>query len=160
MSFLCVLVHRLFNFLSLMSHFPFGRNRGVSWLFYQGEAIAELLDWGGVLLTSAVAFLLPLYLALRILITTDAEGSIDVYGTPVSRKTQIMLLYVLLFVAATAVALAIVGQIVSDKTITNYLLSKAYLNDTNVTIMSQAHYQNNRAMRGLAELRLVEELGP
>ena len=70
---------------------------GVSWLFYQGHAIAELLDWGGVLLTSAVAFLLPLYLALRVLVTTDAEGSIQVYGKELSRATQVKLLYALLF---------------------------------------------------------------
>lgn len=86
-----------------------------------------------MLLTSAVAFLLPLYLALRILVTTDAEGSIDVYGMPVNRETQIMLLYSLLFVAAAAVGLAIVGQIASDEATDQYLHSKIYMNDTNAT---------------------------
>ena len=114
-------------------------------MFYQGRAIAELLDWGGVLLTSAVAFLLPLYLALRVLVATDAEGSIDVYGIPLSRRVQIMLLYALLFVAGAAVSMAIVGQTITDNTEETYLHSKLYLNDTNVTIMSEAHYP---AVRG------------
>ena len=52
----------------------------LSWLFYQGDVIGDLLDWGGVLLTSAVAFLLPLCLALRVLRSTDYVGSVAVYG--------------------------------------------------------------------------------
>jgi hypothetical protein len=105
-----------------------------SWLFYQGDAIAELLDWGGVLFTAAVAFILPLYLAVRVLVTTDNEGSIVVYGFPVSRSKQVSLLYALLFVAAAAVVAAIAGQIMADEA--TYLHSIVYLNDTNVTVLS------------------------
>jgi hypothetical protein len=82
-----------------------------SWIFYQGDAIKELLDWGGVLFTSVVAFLLPLYLALRVLKTTDRVGSIHVYGRPVSGQNQIKSLYVLLLVAVVAVICAIGGQV-------------------------------------------------
>lgn len=83
----------------------------VSWLLYQGDSIGQLLDWSGVLLTSVVAFILPLYLALRILLTTDHVGSIHIYGTPISRERQVFWLYVTLFVAAAAVAAAIGGQL-------------------------------------------------
>lgn len=73
---------------------------GASWIFYQGSSIAVLLSWGGVLLTSAVAFLLPLYLALSVLVTTDAKGSIDAYGIlSMSRPCQILWLKVLVVVA-------------------------------------------------------------
>jgi amino acid permease len=82
-----------------------------SWMFYQGDAIKELLDWGGVLLTSVVAFLLPLYLALLVLKTTDRVGSIHVYGRHVSRQKQIKSLYFLLLVAVVAVIAAIGGQV-------------------------------------------------
>lgn len=63
---------------------------GASWIFYQGSAIAELMDWGGVLLTSAGAYFLPLYLALRVLIhhTSDAQGSIAVYVEATSRMSR------------------------------------------------------------------------
>jgi amino acid permease len=87
-----------------------------SWLFYQGDAIGELLQWGGVLLTSTLAFVLPLYIALRALVmsTDQKEGSIHVYGVGTSRQAQMIWLYVLLFVATFAVALAIGGQVVSS----------------------------------------------
>jgi amino acid permease len=76
----------------------------ISWIFYTGNDIGALLAWGGVLLTSAVAFLLPLYLARLALLAqpvaaaaalTDSddddgdgddsddnllEGSVNVYG--------------------------------------------------------------------------------
>jgi hypothetical protein len=86
-----------------------------SWLFYQGDAIGELLQWGGVLLTSTLAFVLPLYIALRALVTTDQKGSIHVYGAGTSRRQQMICLYVLLFVASFAVALAIGGQVSANR---------------------------------------------
>lgn len=85
-----------------------------SWIFYQGDAIGKVLDWGGVFLTSAIAFLLPLYIALRALVTTNQEGSIQVYGRSVNRKRQIFFLNILLFIAAIAVILAIVGQVAAQ----------------------------------------------
>jgi len=102
----------------------------LSWLLYQGNSVGELLDWGGVLLTSAIAFLLPLYLALRILKTTDTEGIIPVYG-PFwrSRPSQIRALYGLLLITSIAVVIAIAGQFLADEE--TYLSSNAYLNGTN-----------------------------
>jgi hypothetical protein len=85
-----------------------------SWLFYQGDKIGKLLEWGGVLLTSTLAFVLPLYISLRAMVKNGQKGSIDVYGTGTSRRKQVICLYVLLFVASCAVALAIGGQIVAD----------------------------------------------
>ena len=81
-------------------------------MFYQGNAIADLLSWGGVLFTSAVAFLLPLYLALRALLAyPEAEGSIEVYGGYFkSFQAQKVALYTLLFLAGVAVCLGIIGQ--------------------------------------------------
>jgi hypothetical protein len=88
----------------------------LSWIFYQGDSIAELLSWGGILFTSAVAFLLPLYLALRTLITfPDAKGSLHVYGGLIqNRETQIRMLYFLLLAASVAVCLGIIGQADAD----------------------------------------------
>ena len=112
---------------------------GASWIFYQGSAIADLLDWGGVLLTSAVAFLLPLYLALRVLIhhASDAQGSIAVYGeatSRMSRSEQIKWLKVLLGIAIVAVAFAIVGQLMAAESKSDYLVSDKYVNDpTHIT---------------------------
>lgn len=127
---------------------------GTAWIFYQGDAIEKLLDWSGIVLTSTLAFLLPFYLALRVLqqtaplpakntdvMTDDPSvspdpgiGSIRVYGNCgwlSSRKAQIVSLYVLLAIASTGVFLAIGGQIywaVEREEV--FLRSEAYLNDT------------------------------
>jgi hypothetical protein len=89
---------------------------GLGWLFYQGAAINELLDWGGILFTGAIAFLLPLYLAVRVLKQDDTEiGSLNVYGGFVtSRKWELYATVALLVVASTSVVLAIVGQALYD----------------------------------------------
>lgn len=111
---------------------------GLAWVFYQGDAVGELLEWSGTLLTSAVAFLLPLYLALRAL-TTDPDGrrqgSVSVYGRSVlsGRKAQIASLYVLLFLAAAGVMCAIGGQLLAAEAEEAYLHSEAYLNGTDVS---------------------------
>jgi hypothetical protein len=47
-------------------------------------------------------------------VNNDQNGSIHVYGIGTSRRKQVIYLYVLLFVASCAVALAIGGQIVAD----------------------------------------------
>jgi hypothetical protein len=101
-----------------------------------GRRHCGALGLGRCPLYAAMAFLLPLYLALRVLVTTDHKGSIRVYGFPVSQSKQVCLLYALLFVAAVAVVAAIAGQIMADET--RYLHSIAYLNDSNVTIVSYA----------------------
>jgi amino acid permease len=93
----------------LAVYFPWG----VSWMLYQGKAVTELLSWGGVIFTSAVAFLLPLVLALHTVLEFDQEGSIHVYGTRgwiVSRQAQIVTLIVLLSLAVVSVGTAVAGQ--------------------------------------------------
>jgi amino acid permease len=90
----------------------------ISWVFYTGNDIGALLDWGGVLLTSAVAFLLPLYLArlaLKAQPVDDFEGSVVVYGEwwtclRNNREAQMKALTVLVVIAAVSVAAAIGGQ--------------------------------------------------
>lgn len=128
---------------------------GLAWVFYQGDAIGELLDWSGTLLTSAVAFLLPLYLALRALVTDPEErrqGSVSVYGSSkgmASRKAQITSLYVLLFLAAAGVMLAIGGQIWVAEEQEEYLHSVAYLNATEAAAAAAAALRN---LKGIAAL--------
>ena len=111
---------------------------GLSWIFYQGNSIAELLSWGGVLFTSAVAFLLPLYLALRTLVVApNVEGSIDVYGGYIkSKEAQTMALYITLFVAMVSVCLGIVGKAESFFLAQQLANDPEYLNDdSNLTLV-------------------------
>jgi hypothetical protein len=111
----------------------------LSWLFYQGSAVSELLDWGGILFTGALAFLLPLYLAIRVLrqsnrddddatttegsssrtvtnTTAAVEGSIDVYlGFFRSRVSELRATVVVMIASFTCVAVAIMGQLYYDE---------------------------------------------
>lgn len=87
-----------------------------SWMFYQGEAITNLLSWGGILFTSLIAFILPLVLALHSLDETDNEGSVDVYcpfHLP-NKKSQRIALQVLLVLSGIAIVAAICGNIFND----------------------------------------------
>lgn len=86
----------------------------ISWMFYQGDAVTELLAWGGVLFTSAVAFILPLLLALHTVLEFDAQGVIDVYyGKFTSWNAQRNALVVLLVLAVVSVIVAIIGLIIA-----------------------------------------------
>jgi hypothetical protein len=86
--------------------FPFS----ISWMFYQGNAVTELLAWGGVLFTSAVAFILPLVLALHTVLEFDAQGAIAIYfGKFTAWKAQRNALIVLLGLAVVSVIVAILG---------------------------------------------------
>jgi len=116
-----------------------------SWILYQGDSIGQLLNWCGVLFTSAVAFILPLYLALRVLVGTDENGSIHVYGIPVRRERQISLLYVTLFLAVCAVTLAIGGQIIATRERIEYLNSDQYINDELLakSLRRQSHHHHH-----------------
>jgi hypothetical protein len=88
---------------------------GFGWLFYQGSAISELLSWGGILFTGAIAFLLPLCLAVRVLRQTETPGSIKVYGNLFSsRKAEVNATIALFVFAAACVTIAIIGQAVYD----------------------------------------------
>lgn len=104
----------------------------VSWAFYQGDAIEELLSWGGVLFTSAAAFILPLYLALRVLVFyPEAQGSIDVYcGYLESKEAKTKSLYALLFLAGVAVCLGIFGQAQADLSSNELEHDEEYLEDS------------------------------
>jgi len=84
---------------------------GLSWVFYQGSSIASLLSWGGVLFTSAVAFILPLALSLYLLTyKADLVGAIDVYGQVIQTQTgKKRVVIVLLVTAFASVAYAFVG---------------------------------------------------
>ncbi|KAL7570139.1 hypothetical protein ACA910_019979 [Epithemia clementina (nom. ined.)] len=119
----------------------------LSWLLYQGDSIGQLLDWSGVLLTSAVAFILPLYLALRILVTTDQQGSVDIYGVKISKERQIFWLYVTLFVAVCAVVAAIGGQVLAVSVTPSYVDPAEYQNSslfTKVLEHSGNHHHHHR----------------
>ena len=104
----------------------------LSWIFYQG-GVGDLLSWGGVIFTSAIAFILPLYIALRALVRSETYGSIQVYGMPVGKTRQILFLRVTLFVACAAVTIAIFGQLLVAEEKRYYLHSGEYVN-SNETI--------------------------
>ena len=92
----------------LAVYLPFG----VAWLLYQGEAVTELLSWGGVMFTSIVAFILPLLLALHTVLEFESKGSIQVYfGFFTSKWSQVVSLVVLLVVAVISVVVAVLGNI-------------------------------------------------
>lgn len=106
----------------------------VSWLFYQGNAISELLDWGGILFTGALAFLLPLYLAIRVLRMDSDEapvGSIDVYlGFVKSREQELKTTVIVLMASLACVGIAIAGQLYYDEQQELLMQRDSYANDT------------------------------
>lgn len=107
---------------------------GIGWAFYAGDSIGMLLSWGGVLLLSSVAFLLPLFLAYRTLKTKPEEaGAVEVYGpflkTP---KEQKVALRFLLVTATVSVVIAILGAFLGDQATALYLSSANYLNSTTI----------------------------
>jgi hypothetical protein len=115
-----------------------------AWMFYQGSAVDELLSWGGILFTSAVAFLLPLYLAIRVLRQGEdddqavaGESSIQVYGKWITSKRMELYATISLFVIAFAAVLAaIVGQAYYDAE-QELLLQDATTTFVNNTIAEQ-----------------------
>ena len=84
-----------------------------SWLFYQGDAITTLLSWGGILFTSIIAFILPLWIALHTLDTSDEQGVISVYGiySVTSKTRQKQLLRILMGLSLFSIAAAILGNV-------------------------------------------------
>ena len=87
----------------------------ISWIFYQGDAITQLLSWGGIIFTSLVAFILPLLISYHALTTEpDREGSINVYGgktTSLSVDVQVRLLRLFFVIAIISIAAAIAGNV-------------------------------------------------
>jgi hypothetical protein len=90
---------------------------GLGWVFYQGSAINELLSWGGVLFTGTIAFVLPLFVAVKVLKKSDTpQGSVDVYGRFIpSRKWELHATIILLVLSTASVIFAIAGQALHDK---------------------------------------------
>lgn len=83
-----------------------------SWVFYQGDAIYQLLSWGGIIFTSLIAFVLPLCLSLRSIEMTSDEGSVDVYQPfhVTAKKQQKFVIKVILVFAIASIAAAIIGN--------------------------------------------------
>jgi len=83
-----------------------------SWIFYQGDAITQLLSWGGIIFTSLIAFILPLLLSLRSIETGKAEGSVNVYKPfhLTSEKAQKLAIRVVLVLATASIIVAILGN--------------------------------------------------
>jgi hypothetical protein len=110
--------HNVGNLLAVV--LPFS----VSWMFYQGDAILQLLSWGGIIFTSLVAFVLPLLIALHAIDTSDEEGSVVVYGSwkLTSKKSRKIVLRLLLVLAGLAISAAILGHVFNEEMIA-FLLS-------------------------------------
>jgi hypothetical protein len=87
-----------------------------SWLFYQGDWVTQLLSWGGIIFTSLVAFILPLWIALHTLDTSDEKGVIEVYGrfTVLSKVVQKRRLYILMGLTMLSIMAAIAGNFVQQ----------------------------------------------
>jgi hypothetical protein len=107
---------------------------GIGWAFYAGDAIGTLLSWGGILLLSSVAFILPLSLAYRALKARPEEaGAVEVYGPFFKTfKQQKVALRILLMTATASVVIAILGEFLGDQATALYLSSTNYLNSTSV----------------------------
>jgi hypothetical protein len=92
----------------------------VSWLLYKGEAVRNLLSWGGVICTSFIAFICPLVVSLHAVEEYEEHGSVDAYPNffqilQTSKRAQARALRVLLVLAILAVIAAIVGNLEGDQ---------------------------------------------
>jgi len=87
-----------------------------SWLFYQGDSVTKLLSWGGIIFTSVVAFILPLWIALHTLETSEELGVIDVYGsfTVHSKSVQKRRLIILMSLAGISILAAVGGNLLDQ----------------------------------------------
>ena len=86
----------------------------ISWLFYTGDWITQLLSWGGMVFTTLVAFIFPILIALHTLEVTDEPGSVPIYGSweLTQLSSQKTALKVLLALAILASILALIGNVV------------------------------------------------
>jgi hypothetical protein len=93
----------------LAVYFPFS----ISWLLYRSSSVATLLSWGGVIFTGLIAFLFPVLLAIYVTRIVDVEGSVSVsFGGFRSKRINLMLLYILLFLIVVSLVVALVGNII------------------------------------------------
>ena len=84
-----------------------------SWIFYQGDAIYQLLSLGGIIFTSLIVFILPLVVSLRALDVSTDEGSVDVYKPlhPMSKSTQKVATRVIISLAVASIIAAGLGNL-------------------------------------------------
>jgi hypothetical protein len=84
-----------------------------SWIFYQGDAVTNILSWGGIIFTSLIAFILPLLLSLHSLETGNDEGSVNVYKPwrVISITSQRTALRILLAFASVSIIIGILGNL-------------------------------------------------
>lgn len=85
-----------------------------SWVFYKGDAIYQLLSWGGIMFQSLIAFILPLLLALRALEVASDEGSVNVYKPlhVASKKAKRLAIRIILLLAVASIIAAILGNFI------------------------------------------------
>eukprot|EP00593_Proboscia_inermis_P015434 CAMPEP_0171325484 /NCGR_PEP_ID=MMETSP0816-20121228/116834_1 /TAXON_ID=420281 /ORGANISM="Proboscia inermis, Strain CCAP1064/1" /LENGTH=253 /DNA_ID=CAMNT_0011824667 /DNA_START=454 /DNA_END=1215 /DNA_ORIENTATION=- len=87
----------------------------LSWMLYQGDAIKELISWGGVICISFVCFLAPLSMSLKVAQNSRVKGSINVFnGLLRTRKEEIKGLQILLVLAVISVTVSIAGLGLSE----------------------------------------------
>ena len=82
---------------------------GISWLFYRGGLVTELLSWGGILFTSLIGCLFPILLAIKAVEVSTNNGSI--FGCQRSHDEKTTLQW-LLGLAITAAFASIIGKLV------------------------------------------------
>ena len=85
----------------------------LSWIFYKGDAIYQLLAWGGTLFTSLIAFILPLVLAFCALEKGYSQGSVDVYKPfhVITKEAQILAIRIILALGIASILVAIFGNL-------------------------------------------------
>lgn len=85
----------------------------MSWLFYTGDWVTQLLSWGGMVFTTLVAFILPVLIALHTLEITDEPGSVIIYGKwdLTEMSSQAIALKLLLVLSILASIAALVGNV-------------------------------------------------
>jgi len=83
-----------------------------SWLFYQGDAVYQLLAWGGTIFTSLIAFIIPLFLELCALKKGYRQGSVDVYKplNVTSNEAQNLAIRITLILGVSSIIVAILGN--------------------------------------------------
>jgi len=83
-----------------------------SWIFYQGDAVYQLLAWGGMIFTSLIAFILPLFLALCALEKGCSDGSVDVYKPfhVKSHEAKNLAIRIIIAVGIGSILVAILGN--------------------------------------------------
>jgi hypothetical protein len=76
------------------------------------HAVTDLLSWGGIVFTGMVVFILPLLLAIHVVRTSDAAGSVSVYfGLFEEKPAHLRSLYILLGLTTASIVAALTGLV-------------------------------------------------